>query len=77
MVASLILYCVAGIFWLPVVWMQSRMRDLATMAARAGQQLPQAYHRLFRWWFAFGFPGFGSVAAIVWLMIALPMLWTP
>jgi uncharacterized membrane protein len=48
MVASLILYGVAGMFWLPVVWIQARMRDLALEAAAAGKPLPQRYHRLFR-----------------------------
>ena len=70
--ASLALYVVAGIFWLPVVWMQMRMRDLAASAVAAGGPLPPQYHRLFRWWFAFGFPGFGSVVLIVWLMVTKP-----
>ncbi|MGE3832920.1 MAG: DUF2269 family protein, partial [Parvibaculaceae bacterium] len=70
--ASLILYVIAGVFWLPVIWMQARMRDLALAAASDGTDLPPAYHRLFRLWFAFGFPGFGAVALIVWLMIAKP-----
>jgi uncharacterized membrane protein len=70
--ASLTLYVIAGVFWLPVVWMQIRMRDLAAQAAAAGSPLPAAYRQLFRWWFAFGFPGFGAVMAIIWLMIAKP-----
>jgi uncharacterized membrane protein len=74
-VLSIILYLVTGAFWLPVVWMQIRMRNLAQLAAREGKPLPSAYHRLFRWWFAFGFPAFGSVLAIFWLMIAKPTLW--
>jgi uncharacterized membrane protein len=69
---SIILYLVTGAFWLPVVWMQARMRRLAAQAAAAERPLPAAYHRLFRWWFAFGFPAFGAVAAIFWLMIARP-----
>jgi uncharacterized membrane protein len=69
---SLGLYLVAGVFWLPVVWMQSQMRDLAKAAAARGETLPERYHRLFRLWFAFGFPGFGAVLAIIWLMIAKP-----
>ena len=71
---SLGLYALAGIFWLPVVWIQARMRDLAQEAAASGAPLPARYHRLFRVWFVFGFPGFGSVLAIVWLMIAKPAL---
>ena len=69
---SLLLYVVTGAFWLPVVWMQARMRDLARAAAASGEELPPAYYRLFRAWFAFGFPAFASVAAIFWLMIAKP-----
>lgn len=74
LIASLVLYGVAGAFWLPVVWMQARMRDLARAAVAKGEPLPAAYLRLFRLWFVFGFPGFGSVLAIVWLMIAKPDL---
>ena len=69
---SIGLYVVAGVFWLPVVWMQLRMRDLAVGAAATGATLPPRYHALFRLWFAFGFPGFGAVLAIVWLMVDKP-----
>ena len=72
---SLALYAVAGLFWLPVVWMQARMRDLALAAARNGVNLPDEYHRLFRLWFLFGFPGFGAVLAILVLMITKPVLY--
>jgi uncharacterized membrane protein len=77
-VLSIVLYLVTGAFWLPVVWMQMRLRDFALAAATEGTPLPPSYHRLFWWWFAFGFPAFGAVLAIFWLMIvrpqALPML---
>jgi len=69
---SLALYVVAGMFWLPVVWIQSQLRNLAQEAAAKGAPLPDRYHKLFRIWFAFGFPGFGAVVAIIWLMIAKP-----
>lgn len=72
--ASIALYLVTGAFWLPVVWMQAKMRNLAANAAAAGEALPAAYHRLYRLWFAFGFPAFFSVLAIFWLMIARPEL---
>jgi uncharacterized membrane protein len=70
---SLILYGVTGAFWLPVVWMQIRMRNLAETAVRSGTVLPAAYHRLFWTWFAFGFPAFAAVLAILWLMTSRPM----
>ncbi len=71
---SIALYLLTGAFWLPVVWMQMRMRDLAAEAVREAKPLPAQYHRLFRLWFAFGFPAFGAVVAIFWLMIAKPQL---
>lgn len=70
---SLILYVVTGAFWLPVVWMQMRMRNLAGDAVRRGEPLPPAYHRLFWRWFAFGFPAFAAVLGIFWLMITRPV----
>ena len=72
LLASLALYFIAGAFWLPVLWIQAQMRDLAVIAAARGEPLPPRYHRLYRTWLAFGFPGFGSVLAIVWLMISRP-----
>ena len=71
---SIMLYLFAGAFWLPVVWMQIRMRDLATAAAQSGEALPRPYYRLFYTWFGFGFPAFGAVLAIFWLMITRPTL---
>ncbi|SDJ28881.1 DUF2269 family protein [Salipiger marinus] len=71
---SLALYVFVGLFWLPVVWMQIRMRDLARAARDAGQSLPETYHQLYRWWFAFGIPAFAAVLAIVWLMITKPAI---
>ena len=73
-VLSLVLYVVTGLFWLPVVFIQLRLRDLARSASAAGDALPPAYFRLYRVWFAFGFPAFLSVAAIFWLMLNRPAI---
>jgi len=72
LLASLALYAIAGLFWVPVIFMQIEMRDLARLAAERDQPLPPRYFALFRRWFLFGIPGFGSVMAILWLMIAKP-----
>jgi uncharacterized membrane protein len=73
-VASVALYLFTGAFWLPVVFMQRRMRDLARDAAIRGVLLPDEYFRLYRLWFACGFPAFFAVMAIFWLMIARPAI---
>ena len=70
---SLVLYAVAGAFWVPVIFMQMEMRDLALVAAEKSQPLPARYLVLFRRWFLFGIPGFGSVMMILYLMIAKPL----
>jgi uncharacterized membrane protein len=71
---SISLYVFTGVFWLPVVWMQMRMRSLAVESARTNTPLPAAYHRIFWWWFAFGVPAFAAVMGIFWLMIARPSI---
>jgi len=73
LLASLALYAIAGLFWVPVIFMQIEMRDLARLAAERDQPLPPRYFALFRRWFLFGIPGFGSVMIILWLMIAMPL----
>jgi uncharacterized membrane protein len=72
LLTSLGLYAVAGLLWIPVIFMQIEMRNLARTAVMQ-QPLPPRYFRLFRRWFVFGIPGFGSVMIIFWLMIAKPL----
>lgn len=72
LVMALLLYATAGLFWVPVIFMQIEMRNLAVVAEKTAQPLPPRYFALFRRWFLCGIPGFGSVMAILWLMIAKP-----
>lgn len=69
---SLALYAIAAACWIPVVWLQMRLRDLAREAAGTGNDLPPAYWRLFRAWVALGVPAFFAFVAIFWLMVAKP-----
>ena len=73
-VLSIGLYVFIGAFWLPVVWMQMEMRNLAQIALAEGAPLPERYHRLFRTWFIFGFPAFAAMLVIYWLMITRPSI---
>ena len=74
-VASLALYVLVGLCWLPVVWIQIQLRDLARAAAGQGKPLPPRYFSLFRVWFWLGWPAFLGVIAIFALMLWKPALW--
>lgn len=72
LVAAAVLYGIAAFCWLPVVWLQIRMRDISRDALRDGQPLSPAYRRMARIWFALGIPAFGAVVATVVLMVLKP-----
>lgn len=69
---GLLLYCFAGACWVPVVWLQIRMRDMAMAALRDGQALPERYWRLQRIWTRLGCLAFPAVLTVVWLMVFKP-----
>lgn len=69
---AIVLYVFAGACWLPVVWLQIRMRDLARDAAERGASLGEKYWRLARIWFWLGVPAFCAVLAIFALMVTKP-----
>ena len=62
-------YAVVGACWLPVVWLQIRLRDDAVRAPSVGA-LPAAFHRRFSVWFALGWPAFAAVMVLFALMLA-------
>jgi uncharacterized membrane protein len=70
---SLVLYGLVGVCWLPVVAVQIKMKDIVNAAVEAGATvLPADFNRLYRIWFALGWPAFTGVLAIVALMIWKP-----
>lgn len=69
---SIILYAIAVACWLPVVWLQMRMRDLACGASVEGNSMPALYWRYFKIWVALGFPAFFAFVAVFYLMVAKP-----
>jgi uncharacterized membrane protein len=69
---SIALFCVAGLCWLPVVWLQLRMRDLARLAERDRAPLGDDYRSYARLWFWLGIPAFTAVALVFWLMVSKP-----
>lgn len=67
---SIALYVLAGVCWLPVVWLQIRVHRLAEQACKEGAPLPPETFRYMRWWFALGWPAFIAFVAIFYLMVA-------
>lgn len=70
LLASYALYGLIGACWLPVVWIQYRVRD--RLAVATGETVPAEVHRLMRIWFVLGWPAFAALVGIVMLMIAKP-----
>jgi uncharacterized membrane protein len=69
---SIVLFVVAGAAWLPVVWMQLQMRDMATTAAAGGTSLPERYWRMLRAWIALGVIAFVALVIVFFLMVVKP-----
>jgi len=69
---SIALYLLAGACWLPVVWMQMRMREMARVAMERGEPLPERYTTYFRAWVALGLPAFAALLVVFYLMVAKP-----
>jgi uncharacterized membrane protein len=69
---SLALYLLAGICWLPVVWMQIKMRDMARIAAQEQAELPRLYWRYLALWVVLGVIAFLSLVVVFYLMVTKP-----
>jgi uncharacterized membrane protein len=69
---SIALYLLAGACWLPVVWLQIRMRGFAQDAVKAGTELPPIYWRYLRYWVLLGIPAFVALVVVFYLMVAKP-----
>jgi uncharacterized membrane protein len=72
---SLLLYILAGVCWLPVVWLQIKMRNMAVSAATQQQALPRLYWRYARYWEYLGYPAFLAMLGVFYLMVNKPGLW--
>ena len=73
LVWSIGLYLFAGLCWLPVVWLQIRLRDMAQVADQNGAPLPPLARRYMAIWFCLGWPAFLAFMAIFYLMVAKPV----
>ena len=64
LVWTFILYSIAGICWLPVVWLQIQMSKIAQTSAHNHIDLPAQYWRYARYWEWLGYPAFVAMVAI-------------
>lgn len=71
---ALVLYCFAGACWLPVVWMQIKMRDMAKAAFENNTPLPERYWHMNRWWITLGSLAFPAIIIVFYLMVYKPAL---
>jgi uncharacterized membrane protein len=69
---ALALYFFAGACWLPVVWIQIRMRDMAKLALASGEELSALYWKMDRLWITLGCLAFSAVFVIFYLMVVKP-----
>jgi uncharacterized membrane protein len=65
-------YAFAIACWVPVVWLQMRMRDMARRAADRGEQLPAVYWRFLAGWIVLGCWAFVAFVVVFYLMVAKP-----
>jgi uncharacterized membrane protein len=69
---SLGLYAVAGLCWIPVVWLQIKMKTMLESKLSGRDFDHGEYERLRRLWFLLGWPAFLGLVAVFWLMVAKP-----
>jgi uncharacterized membrane protein len=66
--AVALLYVFTGLCWIPVLFIQHRLRALAR-SAPTFDALPPLFHHLMRRWISLGIPAFGAVLVLVILMV--------
>ncbi|WP_419418388.1 DUF2269 family protein [Legionella sp. D16C41] len=75
LLATYTLYILIGCFWLPVVWIQIKLRNILADCLQSNSALPKKFHTLFNIWFLFGFPAFLGLIFIFYLMVAKAIPW--
>lgn len=73
-IASIIGYFVAVFCWIPVVYLQIKMRDFAIHAKQNNSALSLQYYRYYNYWFYLGWPAFISLIIVFYLMTNKPIV---
>jgi uncharacterized membrane protein len=73
LVITYAIYIIAGLCWLPVVWIQIQLKNMLAVAAENNADLPPRYNKLFKIWFILGWPAFIGLVAVFFLMVFKPV----
>jgi len=73
LMTSYFLYLIAGLCWLPVVWIQIQLKRLLVHHQETNTPLPERYNTLVKVWCFLGWPAFISLVVIFYLMVAKPI----
>ncbi|MGH1377732.1 MAG: DUF2269 family protein [Alphaproteobacteria bacterium] len=73
LVATYVIYIIAGLCWIPVVWIQIQLKKMCIEAFENGTELPDRYNKLFKIWFLLGWPAFLGLVVVFYLMVAKPV----
>lgn len=65
------LFLFIGFCWIPVVFIQYRLKQLAEAAELTGK-IGEEYHVAMKWWIALGIPAFTGILVMLWLMVFKP-----
>jgi len=71
---SVVLYLIAGICWLPVVWLQIQMKRMLDKAIQGGTTAAATYWRYAKRWELLGYPAFICMLGVYFLMVNKPAL---
>lgn len=70
---AIVLFCLAGACWLPVVWLQIRMKQMLDVARSTQAALPALYWRYATYWERLGYPAFFAMLVVFFLMVYKPL----
>ncbi len=73
LVITYMIYIIAGICWLPVVWIQIELKKILRQSVADKTELPARYFALFKIWFILGWPAFIGLVAVFFLMVLKPL----
>ena len=73
LVVTYMIYMIAGLCWLPVVWIQIQLKQMLIQSVESGEELPLRYNKLFKIWFLMGWPAFIGLVVVFFLMVMKPV----